>query len=441
MMKSTSGGKEFSVGIIGAGVGGLSLAQALKKRGVRARVFERDQRPDFREQGYRLTLHPSGLSWLRQCLPADKFAQVVASSTAWSGMGMLDERLRPILELKGTATPSRSIDRRTLRAILLSDLDEVVFAKAFNSYREMDGGVEVTFGDGAVETVDLLIGADGSRSSVRRQKLPAHAELFDTGYADIAGRIPWSEETAGLMEALGGHSMVIVTPVAEESLIVIPQADIRSRAAGDGYLYWGLVAKRARIESLSDGRLEGAGLLECARVLTRDYHPRLRGMIEATPASGVSLLRFSTSRKIDAWPATRVTLIGDAIHSMSPMAGAGANTALEDAGELAIRLTAFAKGRMALVEAIGDFESSMRLYGFDAVERSQKMLDRIGAGSPVSRRASRAFLRSINRLAPGLVNRVMGLNRGLSRSTFGDEAAAERTADKGGPTASRCTGA
>lgn len=66
--------------IIGGGIGGLCLAQGLKKSGISVAVYERDQSADFRGQGYRLNINPDGSHALRECLPENLLDLVVATS-------------------------------------------------------------------------------------------------------------------------------------------------------------------------------------------------------------------------------------------------------------------------------------------------------------------------------------------------------------------------
>ena len=81
-----------------------------------------------------------------------------------------------------------------------------------------------------------------------------------------------------------------------------------------------------------------------------------------------------------AWPASRVTLLGDAIHAMSPARGSGANTALNDAEELCRALVPAAQPESAdPVTAIGADEQKMRDYGYAAVEASRQAEAETGA--------------------------------------------------------------
>ena len=79
-----------------------------------------------------------------------------------------------------------------------------------------------------------------------------------------------------------------------------------------------------------------------------------------------------TSVPLPGWPASRVTLLGDAIHAMSPARGSGANTALRDAALLADELGAAARGDKPVLAAVAGYERAMTDYGFAAVRAAQQ---------------------------------------------------------------------
>jgi 2-polyprenyl-6-methoxyphenol hydroxylase-like FAD-dependent oxidoreductase len=81
-------------------------------------------------------------------------------------------------------------------------------------------------------------------------------------------------------------------------------------------------------------------------------------------------IAIRVSVPIGPWPATRVTLLGDAIHAMSPARGSGANTALRDAALLAKELRSAARGDKPVVQAIAGYEREMVDHGFAAVRGS-----------------------------------------------------------------------
>lgn len=111
--------------------------------------------------------------------------------------------------------------------------------------------------------------------------------------------------------------------------------------------------------------------------------PELLGIVARQDPASVFPVAVRTSVPIGAWETTAVTLLGDAVHVMSPAIGVGANTALRDARVLAARLVQAAQGR-PLAEALrGLDEKEMTGYGFDAVRESAERGHRLAGQDPL----------------------------------------------------------
>jgi 2-polyprenyl-6-methoxyphenol hydroxylase-like FAD-dependent oxidoreductase len=202
--------RAFQVAIIGGGMGGLCLANGLKKAGIDVSVYERDQSQESRSQGFRIHINPQGSTALHACLPQHLWDLFQSTGGDFSqGFSIVTEQLRELLNFArvgntaDTIARHRSISRITLRRILLAGLEnEVQFDKRFLRYEETpDGAIRVHFEDGSSAQADLLVAADGVNSAVRKQYLP-NAEPIDTGVVGIGGTIPL---THGVM-ALAPHS-------------------------------------------------------------------------------------------------------------------------------------------------------------------------------------------------------------------------------------------
>src|SRR5918992_3274421 len=164
--------------VVGAGVGGLTLAQGLRRAGVDVTVYERDGIRG-RTQGVSLHFDDRGAEALRACLPAGHV--VMAEAT----MGGVRDRTLLLSDLAGELAvtgirpadgqggrrPGRQANRRMLRAVLLHGLEDAIrFDTAFTRYeRQPDGTVRAWFSDGSTDHADVLVGADGLGSAVRRQ--------------------------------------------------------------------------------------------------------------------------------------------------------------------------------------------------------------------------------------------------------------------------------
>ena len=218
----------FHVAIIGGGLGGLCLANGLKQAGISVAVYERDQSPDSRPQGYRIHIDPQGSTALHQCLPPHLWDLFDSTGGNFSrGFSIVTEQLHELLSLVSnvsahdTIARHRSISRITLRRILLAGLeDNVNFNKRFLHFEEASNGTIIMhFEDGSSAQADVLVAADGVHSRVRQQYLP-HAEPIDTGVVGVGGSIPLTDGVMALAPHLLLDGPVMVVPPAPCSLFM-----------------------------------------------------------------------------------------------------------------------------------------------------------------------------------------------------------------------------
>ena len=378
------------VAVAGAGLGGLCLAQGLVRAGVDVQIYERDAAPDVRRQGYRLHVDSRAGLALEKCLPPELFRLFLATTgRPGTKFTVLSAQLRVLHETQGTsdrdpddpATLSTSADRGTLREILAVGLDDRIhLGRELAGYEQDAEGVTLRFADGSTARADLLVGADGVRSAVRRTLLP-DAPIVDTGSRVIYGKTPLDDVARRLVPSamydgftaiVGGHVGMAAglvefrQPPPEAAAAIAPGA--RLSPAGD-YLMWGVSAQHDRFPA-PDPQLAGmdaAALHAVACRAIRSWHPDLRALLAKAAVDETFFIRVRSSERIPAWIPSRVTLLGDAIHAMSPARGSGANTAMLDAANLCAAIT----GGGDIVAAIGAYEERMRAYGFAAVEASR----------------------------------------------------------------------
>ncbi|WP_410615544.1 FAD-dependent oxidoreductase [Amycolatopsis sp. lyj-109] len=368
----------MSVIIIGAGLGGLSLAQGLRRAGIPCQVYERDESAEMRKQGYRLHIDDVGDTALREVLPPNSHELFRATAgRALPRTNIYDERMRLVTALEADGV-QLNINRFTVRQILLRD-QEVRYGKRFTHYEADDGGVTAHFADGTSVRGSLLVGADGVNSPVRQQYLP-HAQVVDSGLVQLYGRLPLTPATRKLFdpEMFAVFSMIIAPdrtmvgfapvdypePVADASARLVPDLRLRDH---EPYMTCAVGARRETL-GRSDVELAAtapADLKKLAFGLIDGWHPRARVLVEHWDAEATFPQPIRTSIPVEPWPPSRVTLLGDAIHAMSPAAGAGANTALRDGAALASALAG-----APLLEAVAAYEAAMVDYGFAVVRES-----------------------------------------------------------------------
>jgi len=119
-----------------------------------------------------------------------------------------------------------------------------------------------------------------------------------------------------------------------------------------------------------------------------------------TDVSTVTAFAVKTSVPIKPWVTQKVTLLGDALHNMTPFRGIGANTALRDAAALRHALVAVARGQVGLIHALAAYEVDMIGYGFAAVQRSLKDMERFHAKGLLARIAAKSLFRVIDHVPP-----------------------------------------
>jgi 2-polyprenyl-6-methoxyphenol hydroxylase-like FAD-dependent oxidoreductase len=429
-MASLAGAKPVSlhVVIIGGGIGGLALAQGLKKSGISFAVYERDHAPAGRVQGYRVHISPAGSTALHECLPPHLFdAFVRTCGKPPQGMHFVTERMRVLFavdrlnapERAGGVAQHRSVSRITLRQVLLSGLDGAVhFGRTFVRYEESPAGrIVAHFDDGTTAEGDVLVAADGGGSRVRRQFLP-HAERIDTGVVGIAGKVFLDDDTRNRIAPMLRNGMTLASGRGGYCLFIALQ-DI-DRAAKDGfggnaapatdvhldnarsYLMWAFGARRERLglAGRDAGRMPGEELrsIALAAMSARSWDERFQTLVRLADLGTINALTVRTSVPVARWQTARVTLLGDAIHSMTPYRGIGANVALKDAMRLCSALAAAVNGDRPLIDLIHDYESDMSVYGFQAVRTSLQAMNQAMIENPIKLALSRAALRLLDRV-------------------------------------------
>ena len=255
----------------------------------------------------------------------------------------------------------------------------------------------MTFADGTQAAGDLLVGADGIRSTVRRQRVP-HAEIQDTGVRAIYGRIPIAEAREFVPEharedvftvAVDAHKLflglgpvVFATRPEVATSQLMPKADLRSQ---EDYVVC-IVGGRKERFGKDDAQLRALGSedLQGLSVALMKEWPE---SAQAIPAHGdpgsFFFVEMYTSIPCAMPASANVTLLGDAIHAMTPTLGRGANIAMRDAALLGHHLGEVVNGQRALAAALHQYETEMTQDGFAVVRESAAMGARLMGQNPL----------------------------------------------------------
>lgn len=297
--------------IAGAGIGGLALAVALQRRGVRVTVFERASQ---------LTAAGAGIG-----LPANgvKALQTLGLGDGVMRAGMVVERA-VILNSRGRQLGSEvdltevyraigaslvALHRGRLHAVLLDGVgaDTIRTAAQVTSFEQDSRSVQVALANGERVDAELLVGADGLHSSVRAQLVGTGAPVY-SGYTSWRGVTPSNSVAlpSRTSESWGRGERFGIVPI------------------GFGEIYWFAVANAPPDGQDVDVRRD---------LMARfgSWHEPVAAIIEATPPDRILRTDIYDRDPIERWHAGRVALLGDAAHPMTPNLGQGAGQAIEDA--------------------------------------------------------------------------------------------------------------
>ncbi|MEE1783773.1 NAD(P)/FAD-dependent oxidoreductase [Streptomyces sp. SP17BM10] len=352
-----------TIAIVGAGLGGLTLARVLQTHGVAAAIYEAEASATTRAQGGLLDIHEeTGQVALRAAGLYDGFLALVRPGE--DAKRVVDRHGTILFDMPadpGSARPE--VDRGELRRLLIDSLAPGTIRwghKVASVRHRPEGGYVLTFARGSAVRADIVIGADGAWSKVRPLLTSAEPLFSGTCFIEIA-------LTSG-----GQDGQASVAAIGSGTLMAIaPGKGIFAHRYADGHVRGYVALNRpeewtrsidfgdpsAGLRRLAD-EFDGWSPLLTAFVTESDVEPWLR------PIYGLPV-----GLEWDRVPG--VTLVGDAAHLMSPFAGEGANLALYDGADLAGTLVEQSDTEVAL----SAYEERLFLRSSDAAGRSARNLE------------------------------------------------------------------
>ena len=364
----------LSVAVIGAGMGGLAAAAALRKFGIEARVYE--QAPNFARVGAGIQMMPNSMKVLRGIgaeppLRNIAFEPYSHLNRVWD-TGEVSNELPMPESLFGA--PYLCMHRADLHDALASVVprDVVFLNKKLIALKQSASGVSLSFADGSSAQADAVVAADGVHSTVREMLFGPENPVYN-GHVAYRAVFP-----SALVGRDLGHSRTKWW--GKDRHIVIYYT---TKTKSDVYF---IASVPEPVEWMTKESWSAKGSVRELCDAYAGFHPDVRAVLEACPEchKWAILIREPLPR----WGERRVVLLGDAAHPMTPYMAQGGATAIEDAAILARcvadcggdvgtafrRYEAHRKPRTSRIQAISRANTWLRgpetdtrwLYGYDA---------------------------------------------------------------------------
>lgn len=349
--------------VIGAGIGGLTVAASLVRRGHRVRVYE--QAPALGEIGAAVQMSANATKvlfdlGLQPTLEASGVKPLSFEFRRYNDGELLHEIKLGAAHAEKHGAPYYQIHRVDLHAALLDalkalDPDAVRLGMHAQQIRETGDHAEVVFSDGSVERAELLIGADGIKSAVRQHIVDAEPPVF-TGHVAWRLSIPVERIPQALRPPLA--STIWCGPRNHAVMYYMRGGSLLN--------FVGCVERPWEEESWTTRQPWSE--------LDQDYagwHPMVRAAVENTDRDQCFRWALNNRKPAMTWNTARVALLGDAVHPTLPYMAQGAAMAIEDAAVLARALDL----DCPLPEALRRYTQHRAPRAARVVEESNEMAD------------------------------------------------------------------
>jgi 2-polyprenyl-6-methoxyphenol hydroxylase-like FAD-dependent oxidoreductase len=326
--------------VIGGGIGGLSVARELALRGLAVTVLEKARA--LNPVGAGIIMNPNAMAVLERnglaaALREGAWPYLVRETYDARGRLLAVRDYRPLYE-SGKLAKGALVHRAHLLDVLYGGVPRaaVHFGAAAKRVALEAGGVRVETEDGRTFEADVLVGADGIHSVLRRELFGEAAPRY-MGYRSHRMVVDNGLGVRHFSEFLGRGQRIGLVPVSESRL----------------YVWTTFNSPQGRPPAFS-------GVAEFQRLFAQFADPRVRRALAAPRALDEIITTEIEELALERWSRGRAVLLGDAVHALTPNIGQGAGMAMEDAAVLAEELQGVARGTQALERAFERYEARRR---------------------------------------------------------------------------------
>ena len=339
--------KELRIAIIGGGIAGASIANALESKGMDYKLYE--QAPEFSEVGAGIGIRTPSIVALKKWGLYEELVAVTEESPRMQVvMGddtvLLEDEWPELKDMDGMSINTRLIHRADLIDVLFAKLpkDKLYLNHRAVNAKEFDSFVEIEFDNGNKIEADIVIAADGIRSPIRNILIGNHEPVY-SGYLAHRGIIEFDDAEGTALE----DSTLRVYVDGDNSWYMLPLLKNRRQVSIDitipGEFSW-------RPELTKEELMEGV----------KGFGPALQRVLAKMDMKDIVSRPLSDLDPFEKWSTKRVTVIGDAAHAMLHNRGQGANMAIQDADVLGDVIEEIIQGKLSIEEGLNKYQEDRK---------------------------------------------------------------------------------
>ncbi|NOZ54560.1 MAG: NAD(P)-binding protein [Gammaproteobacteria bacterium] len=363
--------------IVGAGIGGLSTAIAMRKRHIDVKIYEAANR--LSPVGAGILVPPNAMIILGRYGLAENVRDAgvcIDSLTVFDSKGKKISKTPAYFSKNGTEYKTVAIHRSVLQSIFLDSLpsDTVITGKKCSHVNTGLDGTEVFFEDDTSVSEKFLVGADGLHSKVRES-------IFSNGKLRYSGQVSWR-----------GMSNVKLTSKWITGLSEVWGAGIRFGfvPVDDSQVYW----YATKLEE-AGGVDENAAIKETLLDVYSEFPEPISEVISQTDSSSIIRDDINDLSPIKSWFSKSTVLIGDAAHASTPNLGQGGAQAIEDSWVLAEKI--------ANSNSVQDAFEQFQALRFSKVQKVVNISWQIGKATNLTNKAACKIRDTLFRCVPSFM--------------------------------------
>jgi FAD-dependent urate hydroxylase len=377
--------------IIGAGMGGMSAAIALRQIGIDTEVYERVT--ENKPVGAAISVWSNGVKCLNYLGLEEQTARLggivdtMSYVDSHTGDTMCRFSMQPLIDEVGQRP--YPIARAELQSMLMQayGLDRINFGRKMVSVEDGPDAATATFADGTTVSADIVIGADGASSITRDYVLGAPASRRYAGYVNFNGLVETDDAIGPATEwttYVGDGKRVSVMPVAD----------------GRFYYFFDVVEPQGVVFEKGSAR-------EVLRKHFANWAPGVHALIDKLDPDSTNRVEIFDLDPFYTWVKGRVAVLGDAAHNTTPDIGQGGCSAMEDAVGLQ---WAFRDHPDDVHAALSAYQQARAERAGDLVLRARKRCDVTHAKDPETTARWYAELRNEDgtNVLRGIIGNIMG---------------------------------